>query len=88
MSDRAYESKHFSSTTAHIPPLYDAFAHPLAVCAVKFAVPPGIHGEETSYVLQNGPTSNMDQGVADRLQHYIVMFSTPICTGHQSIMNA
>ncbi|KAI0382450.1 alpha/beta-hydrolase [Hypomontagnella monticulosa] len=41
---------------------------------IKFAVPPGIHGEETAYVFQNGPTSGVDQGVADRLQQYIVSF--------------
>ncbi|KAI1394298.1 alpha/beta-hydrolase [Hypoxylon trugodes] len=41
---------------------------------VKFAVPPGIHGEETSYVFQNGKTSDVNQDVADRLQQYIASF--------------
>ncbi|KAM0817588.1 putative Carboxylic ester hydrolase [Seiridium cardinale] len=41
---------------------------------LKFAVPPGIHGQETNYVFQNGVTSGVDASVADRLQGYIVSF--------------
>ncbi|KAK6062597.1 carboxylesterase family protein [Seiridium cupressi] len=41
---------------------------------LKFAVPPGIHGQETNYVFQNGVTSGADASVADRLQGYIVSF--------------
>lgn len=41
---------------------------------VKFAVPPGIHGQETNYVFQNGVTSGVVTAVADRLQEYIVNF--------------
>jgi hypothetical protein len=43
---------------------------------VRFAVPPGIHGQETSYVFQNGATTGVDTGVADALQRYIVSFVT------------
>ncbi|KAI1409314.1 alpha/beta-hydrolase [Hypoxylon sp. FL1857] len=41
---------------------------------IQFAVPPGIHGQETSYVFQNGLTSGVTKGVADSLQRYIVSF--------------
>ena len=74
MSERAYGSKLSSSAIAPMPILYNCFPCLLIVYAVKFAVPPGIHGEETSYVFQNGMTMGVDQGVADRLQQYIVSF--------------
>ncbi|KAI0140330.1 Alpha/Beta hydrolase protein [Pestalotiopsis sp. NC0098] len=41
---------------------------------IKFAVPPGIHGQETNYVFQNGVTNGVVTAVADRLQEYIVSF--------------
>ncbi|KAI1371187.1 alpha/beta-hydrolase [Hypoxylon crocopeplum] len=41
---------------------------------IRFAVPPGIHGEVTSYVFQNGLTAGVTKAVADRLQQYIVSF--------------
>ncbi|OTA90876.1 hypothetical protein M434DRAFT_22705 [Hypoxylon sp. CO27-5] len=41
---------------------------------IQFAVPPGIHGQETSYVFQNGLTSGVTTSVADSLQSYIVGF--------------
>ncbi|KAI0886712.1 alpha/beta-hydrolase [Annulohypoxylon maeteangense] len=41
---------------------------------IQFAVPPGIHGEETAYIFQNGATSGVAQNVADNLQQYIVSF--------------
>lgn len=44
------------------------------VATVKFAVPPGIHGQETNYVFQNGVTNGVVTAVADRLQEYIVSF--------------
>ncbi|XXH01934.1 hypothetical protein Hte_008297 [Hypoxylon texense] len=42
--------------------------------AIRFAVPPGIHGEETPYIFQNGATAGVNEEVADRLQQYIVSF--------------
>lgn len=41
---------------------------------IQFAVPPGIHGQETSYVFQNGLTSGVTTSIADSLQNYIVSF--------------
>ncbi|KAI1459774.1 alpha/beta-hydrolase [Annulohypoxylon moriforme] len=41
---------------------------------IQFAVPPGIHGEETAYIFQNGLTSGVVLDVADSLQQYIVSF--------------
>ncbi|KAI2469029.1 alpha/beta-hydrolase [Annulohypoxylon bovei var. microspora] len=41
---------------------------------IQFAVPPGVHGEETSYVFQNGLISGVTKDVADSLQQYIVSF--------------
>ena len=41
---------------------------------MNFKVSPGIHGQETSYVFQNGVTSGVNTMVADALQQYIVSF--------------
>ncbi|KAI1440239.1 alpha/beta-hydrolase [Annulohypoxylon stygium] len=43
---------------------------------IQFAVPPGLHGEETSYIFQNGLTSGVTHSVANNLQQYIVSFVT------------
>ncbi|EOO02370.1 putative carboxylesterase family protein [Phaeoacremonium minimum UCRPA7] len=42
--------------------------------SLNFKVSPGIHGQETSYVFQNGVTSGVNTMVADALQQYIVSF--------------
>lgn len=53
---------------------YLVYRRQLTNQTVLFAVPPGIHGEETAYVFQNGATAGVDTDVADRLQQYIVSF--------------
>ncbi|KAJ0382611.1 hypothetical protein COL922a_012186 [Colletotrichum nupharicola] len=44
--------------------------------ALRFAVPPGIHGQQTPYVFRNGAPSGVVPSVADALQQYIVSFVT------------
>ncbi|KAI1077609.1 alpha/beta-hydrolase [Whalleya microplaca] len=55
-------------------PWYLASAMSDRAYGIKFAVPPGVHGQETSYVFQNGETEDVNKDVADRLQRYIVSF--------------
>ncbi|KAF9881689.1 acetylcholinesterase [Colletotrichum karsti] len=44
--------------------------------ALRFAVPPGIHGQQTPYVFRNGAPAGIVEPVADALQSYIVSFVT------------